>query len=59
MPSVNGTVSEDGTNTLAASSIQHVGQIFYEESLINQVYEMEPYSAHLETLTRVTNDVRF
>ncbi|KAF8899727.1 Intradiol ring-cleavage dioxygenase [Mucidula mucida] len=53
---VNGTVSEDGTNTLAASSIQHVGQIFYEESLINQVYEMEPYSAHLETLTRVTND---
>ncbi|KAF9029792.1 hypothetical protein BDZ89DRAFT_1065081 [Hymenopellis radicata] len=53
---VNGTVSEDGTNTLTASSIQHVGQIFYEESLINQVYEMEPYSAHLDTLTRVTND---
>ncbi|KAG7440085.1 aromatic compound dioxygenase, partial [Guyanagaster necrorhizus] len=53
---VNGSVSEDGTNTLATSSIQHVGQLFFQESLINQVYEIEAYTAHLSTLTRVTND---
>ncbi|PBK61461.1 aromatic compound dioxygenase [Armillaria solidipes] len=53
---VNGSVSEDGTNTLATSNIQHVGQLFFEESLINQVYEIEAYTAHLSTLDRVTND---
>ncbi|KIY74330.1 aromatic compound dioxygenase [Cylindrobasidium torrendii FP15055 ss-10] len=53
---VNGTISEDGTNTLASSSIQHVGQLFFEEDLINQVYELDNYNAHLSTLDRVLND---
>ncbi|KAK0220914.1 Intradiol ring-cleavage dioxygenase [Armillaria nabsnona] len=53
---VNGSVSEDGTNTLTTSSIQHVGQLFFNESLINEVYAMDPYTAHLSTLDRVTND---
>ncbi|KAK0199538.1 Intradiol ring-cleavage dioxygenase [Desarmillaria ectypa] len=53
---VNGSVSEDGTNTLTTSNIQHVGQLFFEESLINQVYEIGAYTAHLSTLDRVTND---
>lgn len=35
----------------------HYSQLFFEESLINQVYEIEAYTAHLSTLDRVTNDV--
>jgi hypothetical protein len=35
--------------------VQHIGQLFFEESLINSVYELDPYSAHLDTLNRTTN----
>lgn len=37
----------------------HYSQLFFEESLINQVYEIEAYTPHLSTLDRVTNDVRY
>lgn len=53
------TVQTDIKNgtSYSASKIQHIGQIFFEEDLINQVYQNAPYAAHLDTLTRVTNDV--
>ncbi|KAI8258104.1 hypothetical protein K4K58_003541 [Colletotrichum sp. SAR11_239] len=38
------------------SAIQHVGQLFFEEDLLSQVYAVSPYSSHLETLNRTTND---
>ncbi|CZR65221.1 uncharacterized protein PAC_15121 [Phialocephala subalpina] len=38
------------------AGVQHVGQLFFNESLINSVYELDPYSAHLDTLNRTTND---
>lgn len=37
------------------SATQHVGQLFFEEDLINEVYTVAPYAAHLETLNRTTN----
>ncbi|KAF6797060.1 extracellular dioxygenase [Colletotrichum musicola] len=39
----------------SASSIQHIGQLFFEEDLLNEVYAIKPYSAHLSTLNRTTN----
>lgn len=55
---VHVTVQTDIKNgtSFSASSVQHIGQIFFEEDLLNQVYQVAPYSSHLETLTRVTND---
>ncbi|KAI9733918.1 MAG: hypothetical protein M1834_002573 [Cirrosporium novae-zelandiae] len=45
-----------GTDTsYSNASVQHVGQIFFQESLINKVYELSPYKAHLSTLNRTTN----
>lgn len=38
-----------------ASSVQHVGQVFFDEDLLAKVYALEPYSAHLATLNRTTN----
>jgi protocatechuate 3,4-dioxygenase beta subunit len=40
----------------SSASVQHVGQLFFTESLINSVYALSPYSAHLSTLNRTTND---
>jgi hypothetical protein len=51
---VTSTSAED--YSYSAAKIQHVGQLFFNESLINSVYELDPYSAHLETLNRTTND---
>ncbi|KAH0443818.1 extracellular dioxygenase [Colletotrichum camelliae] len=39
----------------SASKVQHIGQLFFEEDLLSQVYALEPYSAHLTTLNRTTN----
>ncbi|KAF3008357.1 hypothetical protein E8E14_009782 [Neopestalotiopsis sp. 37M] len=51
------TVQTNITNGtgFSESAIQHIGQLFFEEDLLNQVYQLEPYSAHLETLNRTTN----
>ncbi|KAJ0384487.1 hypothetical protein COL922a_008247 [Colletotrichum nupharicola] len=35
--------------------VQHIRQLFFEEDLLSQVYALEPYSAHLNTLNRTTN----
>ncbi|KAH6897407.1 Intradiol ring-cleavage dioxygenase [Thelonectria olida] len=37
------------------SKVQHIGQLFFEEDLLNSVYANSPYSAHLSTLNRTTN----
>lgn len=37
------------------SAVQHIGQFFFEEDVLSQVYALSPYSAHLETLNRTTN----
>ncbi|EIM88812.1 aromatic compound dioxygenase [Stereum hirsutum FP-91666 SS1] len=39
------------------ASVQHIGQIFFDEDLINAVYETSPYSDHLSTLNRTLTDV--
>ncbi|PMD31119.1 aromatic compound dioxygenase [Hyaloscypha variabilis F] len=33
----------------------HIGQLFFDESLIKSVYALSPYAAHLATLNRTTN----
>ncbi|TDZ15567.1 hypothetical protein Cob_v011351 [Colletotrichum orbiculare MAFF 240422] len=38
------------------STVQHVGQLFFEEDLLESVYAASPYAAHAETLSRTTND---
>lgn len=37
------------------STVSHVGQLFFDEDLLSEVYAVSPYSAHLETLNRTTN----
>lgn len=50
------TAVGNGTNSsYSSASVQHIGQLFFDESLINSVYELDPYSAHLSTLNRTTN----
>lgn len=52
------TVQADVNNgtSYSASAVQHIGQLFFEEDIINTVYQLSPYSAHLSTLNRTTND---
>ncbi|TDZ46888.1 hypothetical protein CTRI78_v008891 [Colletotrichum trifolii] len=38
------------------STVQHVGQLLFEEDLLESVYAASPYAAHAETLDRTTND---
>ena len=51
------TVQTDVRNGTAynASAVQHIGQLFFDESLLSQVYALPPYAAHLLTLNRTTN----
>jgi hypothetical protein len=45
----NSTLSEQG-------SINHVGQIFFDQDLITQVTMVEPYSSNLQEITLNTDD---
>lgn len=37
------------------SAVQHIGQLFFDEDLLNQVYQLDAYVGHLSTLNRTTN----
>ncbi|KAF4765916.1 hypothetical protein N7455_005777 [Penicillium solitum] len=37
------------------AGVQHLGQLFFDENLINSVYQLSPYKAHISTLNRTTN----
>lgn len=37
------------------AGIKHLGQLFFDENLINLVYQLSPYKAHISTLNRTTN----
>lgn len=37
------------------AGVQHLGQLFFAEDLINSVYQFAPYKSHLSTLNRTTN----
>lgn len=37
------------------AGVQHLGQLFFDEDLINSIYQLAPYKAHLSTLNRTTN----
>lgn len=41
--------------TYSNTDIQHIGQLFFEEDLLTQVYNLSPYAAHKETLNRTSN----
>ncbi|KAN0120205.1 aromatic compound dioxygenase [Hyaloscypha variabilis] len=43
------------SSSYSAASVQHIGQLFFDEALINSVYAISPYAAHLATLNRTTN----
>ncbi|KAH8660755.1 Intradiol ring-cleavage dioxygenase [Tricladium varicosporioides] len=43
------------SSSYSAASVQHIGQLFFNESIINSVYELDPYAQHLLTLNRTTN----
>lgn len=47
----------DNDYSYGDASVQHIGQIFFDEDLINAVYETSPYSDHLSTLNRTLTDV--
>lgn len=51
------TVQANVTNgtSYSKSGTQHLGQVFFTEDLLAEVYATEPYSAHLATLNRTTN----
>ncbi|GKT47606.1 uncharacterized protein ColSpa_07787 [Colletotrichum spaethianum] len=54
---VHVTVQANATDgvSFGQSALQHVGQLFFEEDLLSQVYAVSPYSSHLETLNRTIN----
>jgi hypothetical protein len=37
------------------AGVQHLGQLFFDEDLIDSVYQLDTYKAHLSTLDRTTN----
>lgn len=39
----------------STSEVQHVGQLFFEEDILSQVYALSPYVEHTATLNRTTN----
>ena len=45
---------KNGTS-YSSSAVQHIGQLFFEEDLLNRVYSSSPYKEHLSTLNRTTN----
>ncbi|KAF4624074.1 hypothetical protein G7Y89_g14099 [Cudoniella acicularis] len=51
------TVQTNVTTSISYNSafVQHVGQLFFNESLLNPIYSLSPYSAHPSTLNRTTN----
>lgn len=51
------TVQTNVTNSSSynSASVQHIGQLFFEQDLIDSVYQLSPYAAHLETLDIITN----
>ncbi|KAE8151790.1 Intradiol ring-cleavage dioxygenase [Aspergillus avenaceus] len=51
---VQTNVTEDDTS-YSDAAIQHVGQLFFTEDLINSVYQFAPYKSHLSTLNRTLN----
>ncbi|THV07054.1 aromatic compound dioxygenase [Dendrothele bispora CBS 962.96] len=50
----NGTVYSNGTYT--GDSISHVGQLFFDQSLISTVEAVSPYSTNTQTLTTNEED---
>lgn len=51
------TVQTDVTNgtSYSTSAVQHIGQLFFDEDLLNSVYQLSPYVDHLASLNRTTN----
>lgn len=54
---VQANVTGNNTNDYSYSeaSVQHIGQLFFDEAMINSVYELAPYHDHLSTLNRTLN----
>jgi len=51
---VQSNVTGDDTG-YSDAAFQHVGQLFFPEDLINSVYKLAPYHAHMSTLNRTLN----
>ncbi|KAJ5813739.1 uncharacterized protein N7503_000489 [Penicillium pulvis] len=52
---ISRTDSEGKDTSYNQAGVQHLGQLFFEEELINSVYQLQPYKDHLSTLNRTTN----
>ncbi|KAH8822777.1 aromatic compound dioxygenase [Flagelloscypha sp. PMI_526] len=50
----NGTLYSNGT--FKASTVKHVGQIFFDQSLITQVEALSPYNTNTQSLTTNAQD---
>jgi hypothetical protein len=54
MTSLDATVNAN--ETLSGGSVTHVGQMFFDQSLITLVEEVEPYASNGQELTNNAND---
>lgn len=52
---VTGQTDITNGTSYSKSKVQHIGQLFFEEDLLNSVYAVSPYVEHLSTLNRTTN----
>lgn len=52
---VTGQTDITNGTSYSKSKVQHIGQLFFEEDLLNSVYALSPYVEHLSTLNRTTN----
>ncbi|KAH6706221.1 Intradiol ring-cleavage dioxygenase [Leptodontidium sp. MPI-SDFR-AT-0119] len=52
---VQASVADRNSTSYSTSAVQHIGQLFFDQDLINSVYELDPYAAHLDTLDIIQN----
>lgn len=53
---VHENATELANGTLTGGTVPHIGQFFFDQDLITDVYELEPYSTNTDTLTTNSED---
>lgn len=55
---IDATVNTDN-NTIEGGTISHVGQLFFDQSLLTEVAKVDPYSTNTQTVTKNAADSIF
>lgn len=47
----NYSIEDDGTLLASSGSVHHIGQLFFDETLANEIVALEPYSTTTQSRT--------